>query len=244
MTEHIAVQTRALTIEGPPGDLEVLEFVGTGRRDSAIVVLPNGYGVLGYTRSVARTLAQDWSVVLAVNLRGQGDSDGVFSVPGCVEDVEAVIPRLGEMYGSLRVIAHCSAFLYLLDLPSSGESWRWIDRLILYAYLAEPTKHVDRFVERARRYGTRFASSLGDLERYTPDRYARLPVPFSVVHPQTRRNLQRATVDQVNQLASVAKPVSVSLPQTGYEISDNPQEENVHTIVRQHFNPLLLDRQE
>jgi hypothetical protein len=221
-------------IRGPVGNLELLVFPGDKPESKPILVVPNGYGILGYTKTVCRELQPHASTVVAINVRGQGQSDGELEPIGAGQDVAAALCWLGRRSGDRKAVvyAHCTAMFYLLGLPAQHPVWQDVSQIILYAYLARPAEHYARFCRKARHYHVRLATDIGDLSRYVPEAYAGIPVPFSLVHPLRPANLRRASLDDVDQLRRAAHPRTVETPKEGYSISEREQERLVPSVMR------------
>ncbi|MCC7389434.1 MAG: hypothetical protein IT431_11765 [Phycisphaerales bacterium] len=202
-----------------------------------MLLLPNGYGVLRYAQSVGSAISSAGARdVVAMNFRGQGASDGVLDIAGCAADLRTVLDWVGA---PAQLLVHCSAMLPLLTLKGTDPMWRSVQDAVLYGYLAQPAKHLDRFRRKAERYGVRFSEAVEQSGEFTVDRYAEIPVPLSLVHPQISENLRRASLDEVELLSRVGRLVQTRTPAEGYAIDDMPQESLVYGVCQSEILPLL-----
>lgn len=228
-------------IRGPAGQLQLLTYRGAGTRPGPLLVLPNGYGLLGYVRSLCRVLSRTWSHVYAPNLRGQGPSDGELSVPGGAADIVTLLSELPHSAGGAKytLLVHCTSILHLLEIPPTDPAWSCVSRVVLYSYLAKPHEHLVRFRRKARRYGVRLADDLGDLRKVCPKQYAKLPVPLGIVHPVTPTSIRRASLQELEELRQTVHPFAVSTPKIGYRIANQAQTKSVETVVTHDYLPML-----
>ncbi|MBX3386004.1 MAG: hypothetical protein KF768_05485 [Phycisphaeraceae bacterium] len=212
------------------GDAETL-------RDCNVFVIPNGYGVLAYAHDVGASLSRLGHRVCAVNVAGQGESEGLLSIAAAQRDLIWYLNQVAEERVSL--VVHCSAMLALLRVPATEPFWRRVDRIVLYAYLAHPDLHLDRFHQKAQRFGVRINPDLECLTGFGPDEYGALPVPLAVIHPRDRLNQIRASDADVEQLILAAHPYQLARPDGAYAIDDQPQSAVVSDIVTRLVHPFL-----
>ena len=205
----------------------------------SLVVLPNGYGVLEYAKSVCAELAGYGYPVYTMNVRGQGESTGQYSIPGAAEDISVAIEHIKAEENSLQLLVHCSAALPLLWLGPDAPLWKSVKAVLLYCYLAEPEKHLARFRLKCERYGIRGVKDVSRLDCYGPSAYRAIPVPLAVVHPQIPANRRRASLQQLQELASHLDSPEIRAPASGYDINSRPQHAVVQKTVERDFIPLL-----
>ena len=235
-----AVATPHRTIlKGSAGRFCLMNWQPQQHRHDSIVVLPNGYGFLQYAKSVCGELSAHGYSVYTVNVRGQGESAGEYSIPGAAEDISAAIEHIKADEKSLHLLVHCSAALPLIWLGSGAPFWKSVKSVLLYCYLAEPEKHLTRFRLKCARYGVRLAEDVGPLDCYDSAAYRAIPVPMAVVHPQVPANLLRASLAQLQALADHLDSAEITAPASGYNINSCPQHAVVQETVKRDFLPLL-----
>lgn len=223
------------------GHLQVFDYGPPRRRSGIFLVIPNGYGVLPYVHSVAESLTRLGYQTHSFNSYGQGNSTGELSLASGAQACKEILSDLESLYEveKIKILAHCSAMLYLLNLPLSHRVWECVDRVILYSYLSTPELHLPRFFRKARKHGVRVSKELGNLD-FTCEEYACLPVPFALIHGRTALNSVRASRDEVANLERVAKPYLVARPPRGYEISADEQVELTNLIAEQFIHPAAM----
>jgi hypothetical protein len=235
------VLSKELVVQGSEGQIFIREYGKQNARKGSVLVVPNGYGSLNYCHSVAQELSNTWSHVYTVDLRGQGRSDGQLSVHGAASDLQKVIPFVRQKSKKkTSLLVHCSAMLYLLDLSRNDPVWNSVDRILLYSYLAQPDKHLKRFLQKTKQYGVRIAEDLGISNSYSPKSFSKLPVPFAVIHPNSGLSRLRANLEELKELEIANQLFDIRIPDEGYEISDINQEQLIQEMVFKHINPLLL----
>lgn len=226
--------------DGYYGEIEVFSLENKHASKKDVVVLPNGYGNLKYCRAVGKKLSESWSKIYIPSLRGQGASKGTLTIHGGAKDVYSLCQKINPISKKkIIIIVHCSAIFYLLALIEKEEFWRKIEGVILYGYLAKPLHHIERFEKKAKKYGVNVQYGLEDIEGINSSLYARIPVPFYVIHPLNRINLLRATKTQLDELKMNGNPSLIATPKKGYEILNSSQYESVSRIVKDHFNPII-----
>lgn len=224
--------------EAPFGCREFFLYDDTATlRECDTFIIPNGYGVLAYAHELGNVLSALNRRVCAVNVAGQGRSEGSLSIAAGSRDLVWYLDQVDEH--SVSLLVHCSAMLALLQIPPTDGFWRRIDRVVLYAYLANPILHLERFHQKARRFGVHVDSHPEDLSAFGPPKYATIPVPFAVIHPRDRLNQLRATDEDVEALLCAAHPFRFVRPDTGYDIDDEPQHRRIADTVAQIIQPLL-----
>lgn len=206
-------------------------------QDCNVFILPNGYGVLAYAHEVGATLSRLGHRVCAVNVAGQGESEGLLSLTAAQRDLTWYLNQAADEPVSL--VVHCSAMLALLRVPPTEPFWRRVDRIVLYAYLAHPDLHLDRFHQKAQRFGVRINPDPECLTGFGPDAYGALPAPLAVIHPRDRLNQIRASDVDVEELILAANPYRIARPDCAYAIDDEPQPEVVRDIVTRLIDPFL-----
>ena len=227
-------------LNGPSGKIQIYALNNGKAKKEQILILPNGYGVLEYCKSLGGALSGQWSDIFMPNLRGQGLSDGELSIKGGSEDVKFVCKEIRSIHdGKITIIVHCSAMLYLLNLVHEKKFWLNIERVILYAYLACPVIHIDRFKRKTKKYGVRVKFNEKELWHSNSFKYRDIPVPFFVVHPLNKINLTRANKTQLNELNKYSNPCKILTPKKGYEILDIWQDHSVSNIVTNYYSPII-----
>jgi len=204
-----------------------------------ILILPNGYGVLAYTKTLLNSLLRHDYSPYSINMEGQGDNKGTLSLETAVENLTISINHIYGLYErKIPIIVHCSAIYYLLNLKQSG-IWDLIDQVILYGYLERPSMHVERFRKMALKYGVTFDVSALNIPDYTPTDLKRIKAPLSIIHPQTKMNLVRCAISNIQDVVDHGLVKHLATPGMGYEILDSPQEDLVNYITDEYFMPLL-----
>ena len=227
-------------LDTPAGKLEVFSLHNNNAIEQEVLVLPNGYGALEYCKSLGDKLSESWSNITIPNLRGQGQSDGEFSIQGGANDIEYLCKEINSSSGKkITIIAHCSAIFCILSLTKNQEFWINIEKIILYGYLATPADHLGRFTKRAKKYGVKVQFTRDEFTKFTPNIYSEIPAPFYVVHPLSGINLLRANKLQLDELNVKGKPKVILTPEKGYEILDLAQKSLTSSIVRDCFNSIL-----
>jgi len=226
-------------LKGSAGRFCLMNWQPQQRRHDSVVVLPNGYGFLQYAKSVCEELSAHGYSVYTMNVRGQGESVGEYSIHGAAEDISVAIKHIKADEKSLHLLVHCSAAMPLIWLGANAPLWKSVKSVLLYCYLAEPEKHLARFRLKCERYGVRLAEDVGPLDCYGSAAYRTIPVPMAVVHPQVPANLQRASLAQLEELADHLDSAEITAPASGYNINSFSQHAVVQETVERDFLPLL-----
>lgn len=228
-------------LQGDAGTFHVFSF----KRASVasfrpLLVLPNGYGTLTYARTLCRHLAARGHPTYTVDVCGQGESAGSYSIPGAMHDIARTIEYLtAEEPSKIDMIVHCSSMLPLIDLGRNHPAWDAVQSVLLYCYLAHPADHFPRFKRKCVRHHVRLDEQVGDLDRYGPEAYCEIPVRLSVVHPRTAVNLRRATLAELDILSSRRPLDAVRTPLRGYNISSRAQQRAVKQTADHEFLSIL-----
>jgi len=227
-------------LDGPAGKIQAISLSNTHVKKEQILVLPNGYGALEYSKTLGSVLSKKWSNILIPNLRGQGASDGELSIKGGAEDIIYLCNKIrSNSDRKITIIVHCSAIFYLLSLVQEKKFWDGVEKIILYGYLARPTDHTERFIKKAKKYGVKGQFSRDEIAEFHSHIYSDIPVPFFVVHPLSVTNLARANKSQLDELMKNGNPELILTPEKGYEILDIAQDSAVSSIVTDCFNPII-----
>ncbi len=229
------------TLAGPNGNLQSFWY-NENKRAHGVLVLPNGYGVLNYLRTVCQQLAEIGCSVFTLDFSGQGQSDAKLSLKTMTEDLSFAIQMARERLNSslgITILAHCTAMLPLLELSKKRYDLTGIRLVILYGYLAHPVEHFSRFLRKGKKYKIRIDQSPDDLPNYTSEDYAAFPVPLVVIHPRIPNNIHRASVTDVTKLVQIAKPKAFYVPDFGYAISNHEQVNNVKRIITSFVSPYI-----
>lgn len=229
-------------LNGPNGTLQTFFYGSHNENSSNVLVLPNGYGMLRYTKTVCLELANIGCSVFAMNFSGQGKSDGELSLDVMTEDACFGIKTARQHFDSSSgtiILAHCTAMLPLLELNKKGFDWKGVDLIILYGYLARPVEHFTRFIRKGKKYDVRINQIPENLPCYGPEDYAAIPVPLVVIHPRIPNNIHRSSVSDVTKFVEIAKPKAFYVPDFGYAISDHLQSVKVRQIISSFISPYI-----
>jgi|LGOV01.1.fsa_nt_gb hypothetical protein len=239
MKQKVTSSRTDITLTGSAGGFVMHIWHPPKKTGDSVLVLPNGYGLLEYARTVCEELSSHGHNVYSIEARGQGRSDGEYSINGAAEDICDTLDRIHEQEKDLHLLAHCSSALPLIYLGKNAPIWKAIKSVTIYCYLAEPHTHMDIFRHKCQRYGVRLAKSVGRLDCYGPEAYRSIPVPLTIVHPKMPTNLRRASLSQLHDIASKVDSLRIATPATGYNINAHAQKATVRTVIERDLLPLV-----
>ncbi len=212
---------------------------GVNANYKTLFILPNGYGILKYIESLAEKLAPQTKEVIIPILSGQNGGDSKLGIETAVKEFKNIFTHVVGSDTRVNMICHCSALLYLSEIKDE-RIWKHIDKIILYSFLAHPDKHYDRFIKKSKRYGVAINEREMNLEKYSDMTiYEKIPCDIHVIHPKTDMNRLRASKKDLAKLSQLNNIITVVEPETGYEIEDDPQDDQVAYIINKYISNLM-----
>ncbi len=242
MKQQITSSRTDVALTGRAGSFAMHIWRPSQKTGDSVLVLPNGYGLLEYARTVCEEFSSHGHNVYSIEVRGQGRSDGEYSIKGAAEDISNAIERIQEQEKDLHLLAHCTSAFPLISLGKNALIWKTIKSVTLYCYVSEPQLHMERFRHKCQQYGVRLAKNVGQLDCYGPEAYQAIPVPLTIIHPKTPINLRRASLSQLYNMASKVASIQIITPTTDYNISTHAQKVAVRAVVERDLLPLITSK--
>ncbi len=212
-------------------------WTGEKPENGQALILPNGYGYLGYIDGVKNELIKHSSKVYLPILSGQNGNKGTLTIKQAVSDLKE---QLRSIVGQVVVICHCSSLIVLNEIKSKS-FWAKVSEINLYSFLADPQRHYERFMFKARKYGVKMEQDISALHSYFDcSVYENIPKQIRIIHPKTKMNRLRATSSELKEMSKLKNVVSLEQPDIGYEIDNNIQTEETKFIVRNFFRKSLI----
>ena len=205
-------------------------------KNNPCVILPNWYGILDYVHDLETSLSQNWLSVESVVFPWQNGKEWLLTIESASNEVLKVIESQNS--DKVDLIVHCSS---LMILESLGNTLDWfLDKVIVYNYLANPEIHKNRFLKKSKSYGVRIWDFSDDLIKYSdPSIYKNIPWRLHIIHPQTSFNALRASKFELEELLKNKNIASLATPASWYEITDGNQKEIVEKVVSDNIYPIL-----
>ena len=209
-----------------------------------VLILPNGYGSLSYIDALSEYLACEFGKnVYIPEYQGTKDIKGALNVNVATLSIANKISEITKINEKqeIVIIAHCSSVLTLINLGSNSDYWKNVKHVIIYSYLANPKKHLGRFLKKSKEYGVNLniSDDYNKINSFSANSLLSIPVPIHVIHPDIKLNKLRANAVELEELSKIPNVINVDKPENGYEISNDQQNDTIKYIADNFYRILM-----
>lgn len=202
-----------------------------GERPGKVLIVGNAYGVMPYQPVLGDALATEGFETSWFAFSGQEGTAGVYSVETAVRDLGLVIDHLsGEGSASLRILAHCAGSIMVTEylLRHGGAA---VEQLAIYGLLFKPSRRRAKAEPLLQRCGVRQAIEEYGWNYPWREQMPRLETPILLCHARDDLNLERATEEEIDLAAHLAKDCKLKWFERGYDRDLEMLPEFVQTYV-------------
>lgn len=197
-----------------------------------VLIVGNAYGVMPYQPVLGDALAKQGFEASWFAFSGQEGTAGVYSVETAVRDLGLVIDHLSgdRAANPLRVLAHCAGSLmiteYLLHHVETP-----VEQLAIYGLLFAPSRRRAKAEPLLQRCGVRQAIEEYGWNYPWTKQLPKLQTPILLCHARDDLNLERATEEEIDLAAHLAKDCKLKWFERGYDRDLDMLPEFVQTYV-------------